>query len=62
LLQECISRKAQKCGGIKQIDGISTLPLFITGSPVAMHDINKEYKTCTDSLALKKNTYYHKYD
>jgi hypothetical protein len=51
--------QAQTCGGVKQVNGILTLPswfLLITGSPSTIHIETSDKKTCIDSLPLKKIT------
>jgi hypothetical protein len=65
-------RQAQKCGGVKPVNGLPTLPFLIIGSPTAIQiltDINitkktkkKKKKTCTDSLPLKKTSHYQKHE
>ena len=60
--------QAQKCGGVKPVNGFPTLPFLIIGSPTAIQiltDINKKQKqkkTCTDSLPLKKTSHYQKHE
>ena len=64
-------RQAQKCGGVKPVNGLPTLPFLIIGSPTAIQiltDINitkktkTKKKTCTDSLPLKKTSHYQKHE
>ena len=52
-------RPAQKCGKVKPVHGISAIPSdnWILNN---MKELNKQSKTSTDSLPLKKITHYHK--
>jgi hypothetical protein len=50
-------RQAQKCGGVKPVNGLPTLPFLIIGSPTAIQiltDINITKKTKTKKKNLHR--------
>ena len=51
--------QAQKCGRVKPVNGIPTLPLLIIRSSIPIQ-ILQTIKNSTDLLQLEKTAYYHK--